>query len=436
MTQIQPHSIPLNSKEDFYKKTRVAIVHDFMICAGGADRHLVKLAGLFEKVDIYSLYSNPNPETEFIQKQLKNRSGQPIDIKQTLPKSLPFKKQFFRFFEIPTNENLNLSNYDLVITHTARFGKGLVLPVKTKAIYYILTPPRPIWHLASARPKLLAHLLKPFVYLLYHYWRLWDSLAMRRADLILTLSTDVKKKIKKFYGLASTVLFPMVDDHQIQTELEKAKANSSINQLYSQIIKKPNQSYFMTLHRLDLYKKTDLAIRTWVNYPRAEKLLIVGQGLEYKNLVKLTENLTKQKPQIQSIDSITITDFNQIKFIQGASDSLVYLLLSKSLGLINCNREDFGINMVEALATGTPVIAYHKGGAEDIIKHKKTGWLFSSQTPAALSQALDQWLKLSQKGNSKNIYTACLAQAKQFNQTRFARNLFTMVKSNLSSPNY
>ena len=98
-----------------------------------------------------------------------------------------------------------------------------------------------------------------------------------------------------------------------------------------------------------------------------------------------------------------------------------------SLAFIFPNADDFGIVAVEALAAGTPVIAYKKGGALDYIEDGKNGVFFERQTITNLAKAIESAL------NKKFDYKQISNSVEIFSPDRFKKEVDKFVNKALSN---
>lgn len=348
---------------------KVALVYDRINKWGGAERVLLTLHEMFPNAPLYtSVYDVENaswanvfPEvyTSFLQKLhfLRNKH-------ELLGWLMPLVFETFDF-----------SEYDLVISVTSESAKGIVTKPSTLHVCYCLTPTRYLWSHGTEYFKnpLLKVVSKPVV----NYLKNWDVQASSRPDVMLGISSEVKKRIKKYYDKNSEVVFPPV---------HLSTADSKKNE---------RSNYFLIVSRLVPYKKVDLAIKVFNDL--GLPLLIIGQGSREKGLRK--------------------SALKNIKFMGNVSDSQLVGYYKSARALIMPQREDFGIVGVEAQLLGTPVIAYKKGGSLDIVENGKTGIFFDQQSEASLKQAIANFDKIG--FNHRYIRE----NAKRFGKGKFKRRL-------------
>jgi len=350
---------------------KTAIVYDRVNKWGGAEHVLLSLHKIFPKAPLFtSVYDKKNAPWAKVFPEIKTSFLQKI----------PFAKSNHEFFAILMPlafESFDFSDFDLVISVTSEAAKGIRIGPNTTHICYCLTPTRYLWshykeYFRGQSSKVLA---KPFVENL----RRWDKKAANRSDKIIAISTEVKKRIKKYYGRESNIIFPPVNIKKpqvLRSKIQKAK-------------------YYLVVSRLVGYKKVDLVVETFnrLGHP----LLIVGTGREEKKLKQMAEK--------------------NIKFVGQVSEKKLSQYYCGAIALIMPQEEDFGIVAVEAQSYGVPVIAYKKGGAMDTVIDGKTGIFFDRQNISSLSLAITRFEKIKFVGDN------LLKNAKRFSFQGFKKEL-------------
>lgn len=326
---------------------RVVIVCDWLI-GGGAEKVVLGLHQIFPQAPIYTSYS-----TEEWRKKLDGKVV--TGYLQKWP--FPALRKFVPFLRGLWFSRLDLSNYDLVISSSGAEAKFVKTKSRTKHVAYIHAPTHYYWSRYNEYMKYpgfgffdpLARLgLKLFV----GPMRRWDFKAAQRPDYLIANSDFTEKGIRKYYGRDSTVIHPPVN-------IEKFKILNK-----SSVYRKG----FVVAGRQTPYKRVDLAVAacTKLDLP----LTVIGNGPEHKKLVKVAG------------PSVT--------FITDASDKILAEYFSKAEAFIFPGIDDFGIVAVEAMATGTPVIAYKVGGALDYV-NEKTGVFFDKPSAQSLMSALKKF---------------------------------------------
>ncbi len=357
------------------KAKKVAIVYDRVNKWGGAERVLLSLHELFPNADLFtSVYDKKGAPWA---SSFKN-------VKTSFVQYIPLAKRNHEYFALlmpMAFESFNFSTYDVVISVTSEAAKGVITGPDTLHLCYCLTPTRYLW---SGRKTYFDSALKRAITKpALTYLRNWDRTASGRPDKMIGISTEVKKRIQRYYGRESALIFPPVE-----TEL-------FIN------TKKRKGEYFLLVSRLVGYKKVSLAVKTFNQI--GEKLIIVGTGRQERHLKSIANR--------------------NIEFRGTVSDQELAKLYAGAKALIFPQHEDFGLVSLEAQAAGTPVIAYKKGGSQDTVKDKKTGLLFNKQTITSLTRAIQSF-------NERDFNPKVLKNhAKQFEKKRFLDEFATMLSS-------
>lgn len=324
-------------------KPRVAIVCDWLTVIGGAERVVYELHRLFPEAPIYTSQYDPGKIDWF----------KDADVRTTWLQKLPkaFKK-LLPVLRAWSFSRLNLNSYDVVISASGAEAKFVRAAAGAKHISYIHAPTHYYWsryedylkHPGWGRFDWLGRLgLK----LLIGPMRRWDFKAAQRPDYLLANSSHTQAAIKKYYGRESVVVHPPVDTERFAD------------------IPVVERKGFVVAGRQTPYKRIDLAVAACT---KAElPLTVVGSGPDHAKLQKLA--------------GPTVT------FVTGANDRQVAEHFASAQAFIFPGIDDFGIVAVEALAAGTPVIAYKAGGALDYIT-PQTGLFFEAQTIDSLVAVL------------------------------------------------
>ena len=330
---------------------RIAIVHDWLTNMGGAENTVLALHEAFPEAPVFTSTYDPKSMPAF-----KN-----IDVHttylQNLPKPLRKLHKFFPMLRVRAFQKLDLSEFDIIISSSSAEAKQVR---KTRPgqvhICYCHTPIRYYWsHYDEYRRdpgfgKLnwLIRLAMPFF---IPPQKKADYEAAQNVDVFIANSTEVQRRIKKYYGKSSTIVHPPVDI----SRFEPARSRGN---------------FYVTLGRQVPYKRIDLAVAaaTELGVP----LKVFGNGSEHDKLVAMAG------PTVEFY-----TDRNG-----DASDAAVTDALNHAKGAIFPAEEDFGIVAVEALAAGAPVIALARGGAKDIVDEDVSGVLFRDQTTESVLTAI------------------------------------------------
>lgn len=325
------------------KDSKIALAHDHLTQFGGAEQVLTTMHGMFPQAPIYTVVYDP--------KSVDTMFGE-WNIKTSFLQRAPGIPRLFKWYLslIPAAvENLDLSNYNLVLSSCSALIKGLVLKPEATHVCYCHTPTRYLWsdtHQYTEdleQPKIIKRILP----LILTKLRQWDQLAAQRVDHFVANSNFVAKRIKKYYHREADVIYPpvKVDNYGLSNTID---------------------DYYLIISRLRPYKRVDLAIQAFnrLNIP----LKIIGAGEQYQDLKKLA------KSNIEFLGQVTELEKKEY--------------LSHAKALIFPQEEDFGITAVEAMASGRPVIAYAAGGSLEIVKENISGNFFDEQTWESLADTV------------------------------------------------
>ncbi|MEA3464311.1 MAG: glycosyltransferase [Patescibacteria group bacterium] len=358
---------------------KVALIHDHLAQDGGAEKVLKVLADMFPEAPIYTLlYEKKN-----VLKYFKGRKIE-TSIIQKLPGGIKHYQWYMPFMPMAV-EFFDLSQYDLVISDASAFAKGVITSPDTLHICYCHTPTRYVWDYTHQYINELKYnkYFKKIISLVLNYIRLWDRQAADRVDKFIANSYTVQKRIKKYYRRGSIVIYPPVE----------------LNKFY---ISDDLADYFLIGGRLAPYKRVDLAIKACSRL--GKKLKIFGDGVDLARLKKIAG------------------DSDNIEFLGRVNNEIKAELYSKCQAFLNPQEEDFGITMIEAMASGRPVIAFRKGGAAEIVVKNATGKFFNKQTVEDLVEVLRNF-------NSRGFDPKVIRRhAEKFSTERFKREIEKFIK--------
>jgi glycosyltransferase involved in cell wall biosynthesis len=366
---------------------KVAIVCDWLTGTGGAERVVLELHRMYPKAPIYTSQYNSNPKIWFGDKWFED-----ADIHtgwlQKLPKSL---KKFLPVLRALYFSRLDLNDYDLVISSSGAEAKFVKAREGAVHVAYIHAPTHYYW---SRYEQYMAHpgfgffdpLARLGLKLLVGPMRRWDYKAAQRPDYLVANSSYTKEQIQKYYGRDSKVIHPPVD-------IERFKLPTTNYQLQP-------RSGFVTAGRQTPYKRIDLAVEatTQLKVP----LAVIGRGPEHRWLKKLAGR--------------------NVTFFTKVTDEDIARHFGEAKAFIFPGMDDFGIVAVEAMAAGTPVIAYKGGGALDYV-NEKTGMFFSEQTAESLAKAIESF------DNKSFNHSRVASQAAKFSPDKFRDSMGRMISS-------
>lgn len=358
---------------------KVALVHEFLNQIGGAEKVLHVFHTLFPRAPVFTIVYDP----EETKGEFEN-----LDIRTSFIQKIPLGIKRYKWYLswMPAAiERFDLSKYDLVLSDSTAFAKGVITRPETLHICYCHTPTRYLWSDTHSYTEELKQprIIKSFLPFVLNRIRGWDKLAADRVDKFIANSRFVASRIKKYYGRESTVIYPPVETEKIPFSNPQKLGN-----------------YYLIVSRLRPYKRVDLAIEAFnaLQIP----LKVIGTGEEYPKLRKMAKK--------------------NIEFLGPVSDQEKYNLLGKCIAFIHPQEEDFGISAVEAMAAGRPVIAYKSGGALETVKEGLTGEFFDDQIPWSLVDTIRDFKP--EKYNPKTIREHAL----QFDTSIFKKKIKDFIE--------
>jgi glycosyltransferase involved in cell wall biosynthesis len=367
------------------KQQKVALVHDFLQVPGGAEKVLRVLADMYPDAPIYTLlYDEKRMRGMFADRTVHT------SFLQHYPRWMRRNAKWLLPFLPVAPETFDLRDYDLVISSSGAWSKGIVTRVTTKHVAYIHSPMRFVWdeNIRYARQRSGK---EPgfFARILLSYLRVWDHEAAARPDCMVANSHYTAQRIKKFYRRDVPVVYPSV-------------AVSDEN-----IVPVKDRTHFLVVSRLSEYKQVALAVEvcTKLKLP----LVVVGAGRQLQSL------------RDRAGDTVQIVGY--------VSDKKLTQYYRSARALLFGAEEDFGLVMVESLAHGTPVIAYGRGGSREIVTAGETGELFFAQTPEVLADGMRRFLE------KEGQYDVAAMQhtVAQFSQEKFVAEMRTVIDECMAS---
>jgi glycosyltransferase involved in cell wall biosynthesis len=327
------------------KKT--AIIHDWLVTNAGAEKVLKEIVELFPKADIFSI-------VDFLDDKDRGSILNGKYAKTSFIQKLPFAKKHFRNY-LPlfpkAIESFDLREYELIISSSWAFAKGIKKTKNQMHICYCHTPIRYAWDLYDEYTSNLSQPKKFLVQKTLQYIRKWDIFTLDRVDFFIANSKFVQERIKRIYGKDSTLIYPPVDIKKFT--------------LY-----KKKEDFYLTASRLVPYKKTSLIVKAFNKIPD-KKLIVIGDGEEYKKI----KNIAK----------------SNIKVLGYQEDEVLVRYMQKAKAFIYAAIEDFGIIPIEAMACGTPVIALDNGETAETVIDGVNGVHFKNQTPKDIITAIQRF---------------------------------------------
>lgn len=366
------------------RNARIAVVHDWCPNFRGGERVLARICKIFPRAEVFTLF-------DFLPKEVKDEYFKHVVFHVSPINRLPFVQKYYRslFFLCPFMiEQFDVTGYDAVISSSAAFSRGVLTRPDQPHLCYVHSPVRYAWdeqfsYLQQGGlgfgPKGLA-----FRYLL-HNLRTWDTRTAHGPDLMLANSNYVRSRIQRIYGRDARVVHPPVAIQELEYVANK-------------------DDYYVTAAFHAPYKRTDLIIEAFSKTP-SRRLVVVGDDVQSKHLRSIAgPNIifTGYLPRHEYIERI-----------------------ANARAMVFAGCEDFGISLAEAQACGTPLIAFGRGGARDIVRplgqsSHPTGVLFSRQTIDSIADAIDMF----EENRASIAPNACRMNAQRFSEERFDLAIF------------
>jgi glycosyltransferase involved in cell wall biosynthesis len=357
---------------------RVALVNHWLVSPGGAERVVVELHKLWPEAPIYTAAYSP--------KKFPELAG--ADVRTTWLDKVPLAKrkhQFFPILRALAFKSLDLSEYDIVITSDAAEAKMVKTGENTLHICYCHTPIRYLWvdyewymkHPPFGWLNPLARVVLKFT---LGWLKSMDYDGAQRVNWFVANSHNVAQRIRKYYGRDSQVIYPPIDTERFK-------------------LSRKHGDYYLIVGRQVAYKRLDLAVDAFNEL--GLDLRVAGVGEE------AAKQAARSKPNIE--------------FLGRVSDEKLVELYAGAKGFIFPTEEDFGMVPVEAMASGTPVIAYASGGALEYVIEGETGVLFKDQTAVGLKEAIERFEKM--KFSPERVR----AEAEKFAATVFDKAILDLV---------
>jgi glycosyltransferase involved in cell wall biosynthesis len=357
--------------------SKIALVHDYFVQMGGAERVAEAMHESFPSAPIYTTVALP----KFLPGGLRT-----ADIRTSALQHLPSLDRRFRhyFMLYPfAVEHFDLSQYDLIFSSSSGYAKGVRRRRNAIHVCYCHTPMRWVWRYDDyvAREGFSGALRASLPTLLWGL-RKWDLRASRQPNYYIANSRLVARRIKKIYGREAFVIPPPIDVQRFQMSDEVG-------------------DYYLVLSRLMPYKRIDLAIEACQRANR--RLIVIGDGPDRSRLEKLADD--------------------RIEFLGRQPDRVVNYYAARCRALLFPGEEDFGMAPLEVNAAGRPVIAYRAGGAVETVVEGVTGVFFDQQNSQSLAEAIEEFEGLRWKQENLRRH------AEKFDSTVFAFRVLQFLGS-------
>jgi glycosyltransferase involved in cell wall biosynthesis len=356
---------------------KIAIIHDWLLTYGGADRMLEQMLACFPNAELFSLVDFlPAEERSFIQNKAVHTS-----FLQHLPLAHKWFRKCFPLLSFAV-EQFDLSAYDLVISSSHSVAKGVITGPDQLHICCCYSPMRYAWdlqHQYLAESGLESGLLGWAARWMLHSARVWDLRTANGVDEFIAISGYIARRIGKVYRRESTVIYPPVDFGLFNLQAEK-------------------DDFYVTVSRLVPYKKVGLIVEAFNRMPE-KRLVVIGDGPNFASIKAIAG------------DNVTMMGFQGFEVVRQ--------YMQRARGFVFAAEEDFGICVAEAQACGTPVIAFGKGGVLEIVRdfsaEEPTGMFFYEQTTEAIVESV----RLFEQVSARFDPASCRRNASRFSAERF-----------------
>lgn len=370
---------------DLLASLRVAVVHDWLVTYGGAERVLEHILGIFPNADLYALVESiPECERSFL---LGRR------VATSMIQRLPFGSSRHRLF-LPLMplavEQFDLSSYDLVISSSFAVAKGVLTGPEQLHICYCHSPMRYAWdlqHQYLAEANLDSGMKGWLARYLLHRVRLWDTSSSQGVDSFIANSHFVRQRIRKVYGREALVISPPVEVSAFTPHADK-------------------QDFYLTASRLVPYKMVPTIAKAFAAMPD-RRLIIIGDGPD------------AAKVRAAAGPNVEVMGYQPFTVLRDC--------MQRARAFIFAAHEDFGIAPLEAQACGTPVIGFGRGGVGETVRSlgepHPTGVHFWQQTPEAIVAAVERF----EAAAGQISWADCRANAERYSPEVFVHHFRTHV---------
>lgn len=366
---------------------KVAIVHEWFDTYAGSEKVLEQILNVYPDADLFAVVDFlPGDKRAFI----KDKNVTTTFIQRLYKAKSKFRK-YLPLMPLAI-EQLDLSQYDLVISNSHCVAKGIITGPNQVHISYVHSPMRYAWDLQGQYLK-EARLDKGFkgwlTKFILHYLRIWDVRSSNNVDAFICNSHYIARRIEKCYRREAKVIYPPVAINDFTKHDKK-------------------EDFYFTCSRMVPYKKIDLIVEAFSQMPD-KKLVVIGDGSEFAK-VKAKAKANVELLGYQSF--VVLKDYMQ-----------------RAKAFVFAAEEDFGIVPVEAQACGTPVIAYGRGGAletvKDLVAKEPTGLFFQEQSVNSILEAVKVFEEKQEIFTPQN----CRKNAEQFSEERFREEFQAFVSS-------
>ncbi|GAB2795292.1 hypothetical protein GCM10027040_22120 [Halomonas shantousis] len=363
---------------------KVAVIVDWLTVYSGAERVVEQIIKLYPDADIFSLVDFLKPD----QRDFLNKRPVTTSFIQKLPLARKHYRSYLPLMPLAI-EQFDVSQYDLVISSSHAVAKGVITGPDQLHVCYVHSPIRYAWDLQHQYLRESGMTRGPkswLARLILHYVRNFDARTSLGVDTFMANSRFIARRINKCYRREAKVVYPPVNVAEFSLGEKKG-------------------DFYVVASRLVPYKRVDLVAEAFAGMPD-KRLVVLGDG----------PDMEKIKAKVKGAANVEIKGY--VEF----SDMKRYLQEAKAF--VFAAEEDFGIAPVEAMASGTPVIAFGKGGVLETVIDGKTGLFFKEQSVSAIQSAVARFEE--QQGSFSP--EACRRRAEAFSNDAFRANFDGVVQ--------
>lgn len=351
---------------------KVAIVHYWLVRMRGGERVVEALCEMYPGADLYTHVYVPSAISDTIS---RHRVG--TSFIQKLPGAERHYQKYLPLMPIAI-EQLDLGDYDLVLSSESGPAKGVIVPAHALHICYCHSPMRYAWDLYHEYARHTGTMTRMLMRPLMHYLRMWDFASSARVDHFIANSKNVANRIAKRYRRKALVVHPPVDVGAFQPATELG-------------------DYYLVVGQLVPYKRADLAVAAFNKL--GKPLIVIGDGPQFGRLKKDARS--------------------NVRMLGWQPNAIVRDYYARCRALVFPGEEDFGIVPAECMASGRPVLAYRKGGAMETVLGGVTGMFFEEQTPESLIEAVRRFEASESTFSSERI----ALHAQRFSKEKFKESM-------------
>ncbi|WP_321884383.1 glycosyltransferase family 4 protein [Paraburkholderia bannensis] len=372
---------------------RVAIIHDWLVSYAGSEKVLEQIIAMWPHADLFSI-------VDFFPEQHRGVLGgkhASTSFIQRLPRARSSFRAYLPLMPLAI-EQFDLSQYDLVISSSHAVAKGVLTGPHQVHVSYVHSPIRYAWdlqHQYLEQAGIQRGLKSWIARWMLHYMRIWDQRTAHGVDAFVSNSEFVARRIRKAYGCDAAVVYPPVDVERF--ELGEA-----------------HEDFYLVASRMVPYKRIPLIVEAFAAMPQ-RRLVVIGDGPDFERAAAL------------ATPNVSVLGFQP--------DSVLIDHMQRARAFVFAAEEDFGISLVEAQACGTPVIAFGRGGAREIVidspdSEQATGLFFKEQSASAIIDAVERF-----EARAPVDPAVCRNNAMRFTGERFRREFMNVVERALEAEN-